>query len=1146
MILIYRISEQDFLIYNEQLKDILSKNLANRFIKTITIILDSNEIKLFNHQKLQKIYNKDISNKAIIDKIRKKSSSNTFILSNPFVIFNDEISRIQELNLERLTLINPGKFIAFGKKTPTLEFKKIDELVIGQKKLIDFGGTSNKEWNMDTLLQPRESEDVTIRTSNTPKPNVIINSRPKRLDVVIVSVDYNDYLQITLEHNTKIFQNITVVTSETDWKCQEICNHFKVRCIKTNVMWSDGAKFNKAKSTNIGIKSIENPDFILCLDADIIVKNPIDLQTIEEHTLYTSDRKILETFEDYQRWILNRRYNTRTESNRGLGFFQLFNVSNSESKNEGVYYNENFKEANGSDLEFRNRFKKRLKINNEVIHIGPAYKNWKGRTTPTFISKFETINNQTGEQTGNKNSFTICSYYFNFRNDSRMKENFKVFIKQFENFWDKMIVGIVDYGDIDFEMPCEKIIIKGDSNKKLWSKEILINKIVEKIDTEYIIFIDGDLIYENLDWLNNIQEVVGDNDFIQLFENINYLGPNGEIQERHKSIASTGRNDIDQLMRRGYKPGGSWLAKVSILKEKKMFEKMYVGGGDTIFIYGLFGIKNGWTLDKVKESNIDIYKDAINWIGKFDRYKLGYLPITISHLYHGDLKDRNYNGRYGNLSTDSITSLEKIDINSNLPEFGYELISILPYAYNLFEKNMLGETISGLDTSCLYFFNSHRHKEKSEKRGWHNMKKLWDIKFPNIGIHQCELDWSKFSPPPLKEHYESKKIVFKKETVVICNRYNMEWNDNPINFLNLQTLSTLFEELKHDYQIVYINLKGDERYYDNAPPLELGDFELIRDKYKNDVIIIQDLIKDYNMTFNEIQLCIFAGCSKFITSNGGQSILASYFGGENIIFTKKCREIQPEVNSFYRWYYRFGGSVIKVVNSEEELIDIVISKWVKKEPLINIIIRTSSRPNYFNDCIDSIYKQNYKNWNIIVGTDDTESRKYIQPHKCLSIYYNMQDIKIENPPNNIEYGIKFKYNLYFNEMHKYVNRGYIMYLDDDDMLYKEDSLSILAREIVNNQNDLVFFRVKFPNRLVPNDENFKKKIPIMKDVSGIGYIFDHKIKLDWEPYKRGDYRIATKLTKISKNTLWLDEIITSLQRKTEDGFGRKDDKTKSL
>ena len=46
--------------------------------------------------------------------------------------------------------------------------------------------------------------------------------------------------------------------------------------------------------------------------------------------------------------------------------------------------------------------------------------------------------------------------------------------------------------------------------------------------------------------------------------------------------------------------------------------------------------------------------------------------------------------------------MEKKSVNSNCPEFGYELLSSVPYAYNLYLKGELEETISAFDTSCLY------------------------------------------------------------------------------------------------------------------------------------------------------------------------------------------------------------------------------------------------------------------------------------------------------------------------------------------------------------------------------------------------------------------------------------------------------------
>ena len=482
--------------------------------------------------------------------------------------------------------------------------------------------------------------------------------------------------------------------------------------------------------------------------------------------------------------------------------------------------------------------------------------------------------------------------------------------------------------------------------------------------------------------------------------------------------------------------------------------------------------------------------------------------------------------------------MENKTVNSNCPEFGYELLSAVPYAYNLHLKGELKDTISGFDTSCLYFF-SPNHVETDCKRSWDNMNKLWSTNFPNIHIHRKDLDWDLFTPPPLKEFYKSSKIEFEKETVVIFNRYNYEWGRPPINYLDLPTLEKLFTMLEDKYQVIYINIKGHKKYYDGVDPLELGDDEVLKNHPK--VISINDLINKYpDLSYNEIQVRVFANCEKYISSNGGQLILSAYFGGENIIFSKECRELNPEVNSFYRWYYKLGGGVFQHVNNYNDLIDLVKLKWVDDKPLFNILIRTSGRPNYFKDCLESIYKQKYKNWNLIIGIDDKESEKYTQSAKGRTIFYDYSSVKNEKKTKSEEYGIFFKYNLYLNDLQKQVTKGYIIYLDDDDALNDENSLYDLSNEI-QNEDQFIMWRVKFPNRLVPSNENFGKN-PVMKDVSGIGFAFHNKYKIDWEPYKRGDYRIAKKLHEVIPKKTYLNKVITKLQREIEDGFGRKDDK----
>jgi len=481
-------------------------------------------------------------------------------------------------------------------------------------------------------------------------------------------------------------------------------------------------------------------------------------------------------------------------------------------------------------------------------------------------------------------------------------------------------------------------------------------------------------------------------------------------------------------------------------------------------------------------------------------------------------------------------------VNSNCPEFGYELLSALPYAYSLHLKGELSETISAYDTSCLYFF-SPKHTETNCRRSWDNMNQLWDTKFPNINIHRPELDWDFFSPPPLKEFYKDKSIDFDKEKIIIFNRYNKEWGGPPINYLDLETLDKLFELLSDNYQVIYVNLNKNDKYFDGANPLYLNDDSVLK-KYPKVLTIYNVLEQNPTLTYNEVQLRLFSNCTKYISSNGGQLILSAYFGGENIIFSRKCRELNPNVNSFYRWYNKLGNGVFQHVDNYNDLITLVTEKWVEKRPLINILIRTSGRPNYFKNCVNSIYSQTYKNWNIIVGVDDTNSKKYVQPNKCQMIDYDYSNYIYPIKPNSDEYGIGFKYNLYLNHLQDEVNDGFVMYLDDDDILYSTESLKLMTNSI-QTENDLIFWRVKFPNRLVPSDKNFNNR-PKMRDISGIGFAFHIKYKTLWEPFKRGDFRVANFLYDRIPNKRFLNKIITGLQREVEDGFGRRDDIVSNL
>lgn len=444
-------------------------------------------------------------------------------------------------------------------------------------------------------------------------------------------------------------------------------------------------------------------------------------------------------------------------------------------------------------------------------------------------------------------------------------------------------------------------------------------------------------------------------------------------------------------------------------------------------------------------------------------------------------------------------------------EFGYELISVIPYAYSLHKKGLLEGTISGTGSEPLYTF-SPDHKINPAPRDFANTAATAK-RIPNVWIHKDRLNKDEWAPPPYKQMYRDVAMMFEKPTVVIYNRYNREWDKDPINYFDLPTLRSMFSMLRDEYSIVYFNVRGEEGLEDNAHSMELGDYEMIREEFP-DVHIIHDIIKETGLSYNEAQMRIFAGCDRFVTMNGGPAILASYFGGENIIYTKECRELGKTVNSFYNWYPDFGNSLIKVVHTYDDLLAIVKSKWVDKDPLINVLVRCHRRKKGLERLMDSIKSQKYVNWNVITSYQDEETWRYLRSHPTRKLRVS----PIEKPatcPTGYEYRGFFAPNLYLNEMAELVPHGIITYMDDDDYYQDDGAFSVMAYRTDKKRIHIWRAQRESGGSVIPSDENWRNVVA--GDISGIALCFwkqdMHDVK--WGPWRRGDYRFIRDLKKLA-------------------------------
>ena len=203
------------------------------------------------------------------------------------------------------------------------------------------------------------------------------------------------------------------------------------------------------------------------------------------------------------------------------------------------------------------------------------------------------------------------------------------------------------------------------------------------------------------------------------------------------------------------------------------------------------------------------------------------------------------------------------------------------------------------------------------------------------------------------------------------------------------------------------------------------------------------------------------------------------------------------------------------------------------ERKLNILIRTSMRPEHFKLCIESILTQKYENYCIFVCYDKIESLSYLNLYKNNNI--NLTTFFINNDSNE-----KYKFNLYNNELMNKVDDGFIIFLDDDDVFSHNMCFKIINEYIIN-EDSILIWKFMRPDKLV-----YPKHINDIKigeiDTTMICFHNKYKNLAKWGDKKCGDYYFynslftalkdlnkfnITKLNYVLTKTNYLDKLCNS-------------------
>ncbi|GAB4018506.1 hypothetical protein EXU85_14385 [Spirosoma sp. KCTC 42546] len=261
---------------------------------------------------------------------------------------------------------------------------------------------------------------------------------------------------------------------------------------------------------------------------------------------------------------------------------------------------------------------------------------------------------------------------------------------------------------------------------------------------------------------------------------------------------------------------------------------------------------------------------------------------------------------------------EKYKVISYQGEFDQEVRYVLPFAYWHYLNGTLKKTISAKGTADFYFF-SPEHEERFQKRIWTESYTHYDV--PNM-THSYTYSFRNWAQVPYKAHYQNDVFVFDKPLLVIANKYNIEWDQPPINFLDIPSLERIIRTYGSRYQLIYNRPLPSQIVEDNSETMSLHEHSWLRETYP-EVILMDDLYAKYHPSvvrnYNHLQLMVYANCNHFISMHGGTAALASCFGGTNIILSDPNWGFEHAFNEYETLFPKLSGATILHARKREEI-----------------------------------------------------------------------------------------------------------------------------------------------------------------------------------------------------------------------------------
>jgi len=257
----------------------------------------------------------------------------------------------------------------------------------------------------------------------------------------------------------------------------------------------------------------------------------------------------------------------------------------------------------------------------------------------------------------------------------------------------KLLIVELAFGDAPYEVADDAadLVLRRRTDTVLWQKERMLNLGIAHLPAacDKVAWIDGDLIFENAQWVAATTALLTSFVAVQLFDTACWLprgartlardAPRGLGEGKCLPGVVAGLTAYTTPERRqralanyllsGH-TGFGWAARRSLLTAHGLYDRDIVGGADVPIAHALLGNEDFWAGNNFYCRHLTpaALADIARWSRRLYQEVAGsvsYTPGRVLHLWHGDMASRNYIARLQILLDNAYDPTQDVRLDAN-------------------------------------------------------------------------------------------------------------------------------------------------------------------------------------------------------------------------------------------------------------------------------------------------------------------------------------------------------------------------------------------------------------------------------------------------------------------------------------------------